>query len=804
MKALHLTALGATLVPVACAQAGQASQPREAKNQERPNIVIFVADDLLSTELSCYGGRNLETPNIDRLAREGVQFSHCFASEAMSVPIRASLYTGLFPAHHGSYQNHRGTFKGTKTVNEYMPEEGYRVGRTGKDHPGPKSVYVFDEIPGFTVGCTDRKAPYTCDGIEEWMSREDERPFLLYVCSINTHAPWTWGDPSEFDADKVIIPENCADGPEMREIMTHYLAEVRALDNEVGDVYKTLEKIGKLDNTIFMFFGEQGPQFPGGKWTLWYPGCHSAFIARYPARIKPGSKCDAIVQYEDILPTCIDIAGGKPRPELDGVSFKDAMFGKTKKVRDYAYGIHNNYPEGDPYPIRSIRDKRYALIWNLTPDVQYVEKHLMRVHPSVTGVWEAWEAAASRDERSKFWQQRFMYRPEFEFYDLEKDPWEEHNLIGEKKYARRIAKMKARLLTWMEEQGDKGVEMDPIFSNIEDRLRVQVNNHKKAVLVKDGWIRDPYIVLGPDNYYYLTGTTPLPGDPRESEDFYNTGLGGTSIVGNQLRIWRSRDLVDWQYIGSDYFNTWEQLPTKKKDNFLLWAPEIKWTGTNWVMVHCPGHHSHLAMTEGSDIRGPWKAVEGDEFLQKHDPSLFQDEDGKWYMSYGYKGFNIARLKDDFSGLDGEPVKVDCSDRTIGHEGTLIKKIGKKYVFFGTAWSTDQGRKGSYNLYYCTSDKIFGPYGPRMFVGRFLGHGTPFQDKKGNWWCTAFYNANVPPVDKAGIQTRNLAEDAQTINQMGTTIVPLDVRILPDGDVYNRATDPDYAVPGPDEVQKFKL
>ena len=246
------TALSVAAVPAAAAGAADRTPAQEP--EQRPNIVVIIADDLLSSELGCYGGQNIDTPNIDRLAREGVQFYHNYASEAMSVPIRASMYTGLYPAHHGSYQNHKNTFPGTKTVNEYMPEVGYRVGRTGKDHPGPKSVYKFDEIPGFTVGCTAKKAPYSTDGIREWMSRSDD-PFLLFVCSINTHAPWTWGDPGEFDPDKIKVPGNCVDSPEMREIMTRYLAELRALDNEVGSVLQTLEDIGKLDNTIVFFLG---------------------------------------------------------------------------------------------------------------------------------------------------------------------------------------------------------------------------------------------------------------------------------------------------------------------------------------------------------------------------------------------------------------------------------------------------------------------------------------------------------------------------------------------------------------------
>lgn len=460
-KILKITALSAAILPagLSCDAKTEAPAPKDTpKEDQRPNIVVVIADDLLTTELSCYGGQNIQTPNIDWIASEGVQFTNNYASVAMSVPIRASMYTGLYPVKHGSYRNHKGSYPGTKTVNEYMPELGYRVGRTGKDHPGPKTVYKFDEIPGFTVGCTNRKAPFSTDGIKEWM-KKDDNPFLLYVCSIHPHAPWTWGDPSEFDPDKFVMPDNCVDSPEMRQLLAKYLAEVRALDNEVGAVREALEEVGELDNTIFIFLGEQGPQFPGGKWTLWYPGCHSALLARYPEKIKPGTTCDALVQYEDLLPTFIDIAGGKPRTELDGVSFKNALFGKTNKGRRYVFGIHNNVPEGRPYPIRSIRDERYALIVNLTPEADYHEKHLMNAQ-SDTGIWQVWEKAAEMNEENAFWKERYVTRPAIEFYDLEKDPWERNNLANDPKYAKRIAKMHAELLNWMAEQGDTGAALD--------------------------------------------------------------------------------------------------------------------------------------------------------------------------------------------------------------------------------------------------------------------------------------------------------------------------------------------------------
>lgn len=454
---IRATALASGLLPLA---AGAAAQDR------RPNIVVIVADDLLSSEISCYGGRNLETTNIDRLAREGLRMTNVYASMSMSVPIRASMYTGLYPARHGSWLNHKDTFLGTKTVCEYMAAEGYRVARTGKNHPVCPDVYRFEEIPGFTVNCVSRTAPYSVDGIREFMLRDDPRPFLLYVCSIHPHAPWTWGDPGEFDPEKLVMPENCIDDPRMREIFTHYLAEVRALDNEVGSVLEVLAECGRLDNTLVLFLGEQGPQLPGGKWTCWYPGVHSSLVARYPPRIRPGSTSEAIVQYEDLLPTFIDIAGGRRHRELDGVSFKKVLFGERLKAREYAYAIHNNCTAGDAYPIRSIRDGRYVLIRNLLHDRPFHKTFMDLDKPAnQKGYWAVWKDAERTDPKARRLVERYIHRPEWEFYDLRNDPWEMENRIDDPAHRARIERMKRNLEKWMRRQSDAGIGMDIPFRN---------------------------------------------------------------------------------------------------------------------------------------------------------------------------------------------------------------------------------------------------------------------------------------------------------------------------------------------------
>ncbi|WP_206082061.1 family 43 glycosylhydrolase [Maribellus sediminis] len=346
-----------------------------------------------------------------------------------------------------------------------------------------------------------------------------------------------------------------------------------------------------------------------------------------------------------------------------------------------------------------------------------------------------------------------------------------------------------------------------------ETIEAGLQAHDKSLFIKDGWIRDPYIVSNDVGEYYLTGTTPLNDDDWKNTDPYNIGLGDLSCVGWKAHIWKSKDLIDWQPVENAFSlkdGIWakthpESFEETDPSKWLLWAPEIHWTGDRWALVHTsPFPHSgaNLSLSNGAEPVGPWENPMGEKIGRRHDPSLFKDDDGSWWLIWG--ATQIAKLKPDFSGFEGEPIKIGPSGDTknMGHEGCLIMKINGKYVLFGTGWSTGLMRRGTYNLYYAVADKITGPYSERKFVGRFLGHGTPFKTKDGNWWCTAFFNANVPPLDPAGIEDDNLIFTAASINQRGTTIVPLDVFTDDEGELIIRAKVSEYATPGPDEAQKF--
>ncbi|QIP17361.1 sulfatase [Spirosoma aureum] len=431
----------------------------------KPNVIIIMADDLDSQQLSCYGGKNLNTTHIDRLAKEGLKFNQIYTSEAMCVPTRASLFTGLYPVRHGSFQNHKPVYDKLKSVGHYLADLGYRVALTGKDHSTkPKSVFPFEIIKGFEPDCVSPTDDYELADVKQYITRNDQ-PYCLFVMSINPHTPWTVGDTTEFDPNKLTLPKNWVDTKVTRNQFVKYLAEVRRLDNQVGDITQLLQETGQDKNTIVVFLGEQGAQFPGAKWNLWDVGQKSSMLIKWPGVVKPATQTDALVQYEDITPTLIDLAGGKPVSGLDGRSFLPVIQGKSKGSRQYAYGIHNNIPEGNPYPIRSIRDTRYKLILNLTPDQAYYNRFMMNPRQKDrNSVWFSWIDQQQADPQAKRITERIEKRPALEFYDTQSDPWELNNLAGDPTYQDRIRQYNQKLQEWMKQQGDAGAAIDSMYT----------------------------------------------------------------------------------------------------------------------------------------------------------------------------------------------------------------------------------------------------------------------------------------------------------------------------------------------------
>ncbi|MEN8724062.1 MAG: sulfatase [Lentimonas sp.] len=441
-----------------------------AEATNRPNFLIVLGDDISATSLGCYGSVNPHTsPNIDKLANEGIRFTNMFVSQAICAPARAELYTGLMPYHNGVIANHGATKKGTLSMVQHLKKLGYRVGLAGKKHIKPKSVYPFENVKGFSAHCNQSEPSIeSWDGVEEFMTRDSEQPFCLVIASIHAHAPWDAGDTSPWELDELELPVNLVDTEKTRAYFREYLAEVRLFDEQVGKAQAMLEKHQLDQNTALIVLDENGAGMPGGKWTTYDWGVRSACVMKWPKHYKAPAHhaINTIAQYCDILPTMIDAAGGDVPGGLDGKSLLPVIFGQKNLHREHGFFLYNSGSEGPQFSSRAVTDGRFKLIWTLTPENQYAVRTIngfdygykdKMEDRHVRKMYQSWLEAAKTVTDAEIMVQRYRNRPEFQLFDLDKDPEEMTNLASKPEYASKVNTMKVLIQEWMQQQEDSGV-----------------------------------------------------------------------------------------------------------------------------------------------------------------------------------------------------------------------------------------------------------------------------------------------------------------------------------------------------------
>ena len=413
----------------------------------RPNVLIVIADDLNKDCVGIYGNKDVKTPNIDHLAREGMRFNLAFTSTAMCAPTRQQMYTGLYPVKSGAYPNHSKVKQGTKSLVHYLKALGYRVGLSGKRHFGPPGSFPFEQL-------SNKVNP---SAIREFVNRDQNQPFCLVVTSDSPHVPWTSGDSSQYNPSKLTVPPYLVDTKEMRLSLTRYYGEITDLDREVGLCMKILKNAQQVKSTAMIFTTEQGAQYPGCKWTCYENGLSVGFIVRWPGVVKPGSVTDAMIHYVDVVPTLIQMAGGSPIDGLDGRSFLGVLQGKTIHHNTVTYGVHTQMNAiGSPptgYAVRSVRVGKWKYIMNLNHKVTY--KNALTKNDK-ENYWSSWLREAKTNPGAARLVERYLNRPPEELYDLSKDPYELNNLVEEKINSKLKNRLRKQLQDWMTSQGDQG------------------------------------------------------------------------------------------------------------------------------------------------------------------------------------------------------------------------------------------------------------------------------------------------------------------------------------------------------------
>ena len=429
--------------------------------EEKPNFLIIMADDCTYNDLPIYGGLNALTPNLDRLARQGLTFNQAFVCSAMCQPCRAELFTGQYPLSNGCAWNHSASRSDVRSLPHYLRPLGYRVGIAGKVHVKPAEAFPFDSLTGFDGNCVRNPTqPHELADVKRFISSEHEQPFCLVVALVEPHIPWVMGDASQYPPKKIKLPPNIADTPVTREHYADYLAEITYMDGQVGELLKALEESGDADNTLVLFTSEQGAQFPGCKWTNWNTGVHTGLIARWPGRVEEGTRTDALVQYADITPTLVSLAGGEASPHFDGRQFTEVLTGDVDRHRDFAYSMHNNLPEGPSYPIRSVTNGEWRYIQNLTPNELYIERHLMGGGRLNNPYWHTWMGVDPKRAAVYEKIKRYMLRPAEQLYHTSQDLHEQVNLADDPQYHDVKEKLRRALENWLVSEQDPGVDVD--------------------------------------------------------------------------------------------------------------------------------------------------------------------------------------------------------------------------------------------------------------------------------------------------------------------------------------------------------
>jgi N-sulfoglucosamine sulfohydrolase len=230
-------------------------------------------------------------------------------------------------------------------------------------------------------------------------------------------------------------------------------------DRDLGLVYDAARKhLGK--DTLFLFTADHGAQFPFSKWNAYDAGIRTPLIAAWLGRIKPGTTSRAMVSWIDLLPTCLEAAGGKPTDELSGRSLLAVLRGEKVEHRDRVFITHSGDGDMNRYPIRAVRTRDWKYIRNLDPDIE----HHTHVDKAADGdgrtYWDSWAEKAKTDPAAAAVVKRYHTRPAEELYDLTADPWEQRNLAADPKHAERLKALRADLDTWMKEQGDEGLKTE--------------------------------------------------------------------------------------------------------------------------------------------------------------------------------------------------------------------------------------------------------------------------------------------------------------------------------------------------------
>ncbi len=493
-----------------------------AAGQAAERNIVFVVTDDQSPTLGCYGDPVAQTPAIDAIAADGVLFRNAYATTASCSASRSVILSGLHNHRNGQYghEHHYHKFAsfadvGRVSLPNVLEAAGYRTLHIGKYHVAPESAYHFQNY----IRHGGRNSVAMAEQTRAFLNADDERPFFLYFAPTDPHRsadvdeassldlpPNLFGNRPQrgsfpgvdelfYDPATVPVPAFLPDTPETRAELAQYYQAVSRVDQGVARLIEILKASGQFDKTLFVFTSDHGMAFPGGKTTVYEAGLRVPLVVRNPYEAERGFATDALVSHVDITPTLLDFAGawdadaggprvfgnvgdqpvpaaneswkplenrngGKPFEIHHGRSWLRCLSSPDMAHADTIIGSHTFHEIQMYYPMRSLRDDSYKIIWNIASGIPF---------PFASDLWAAstWQSQYRQGLRTPFGTKtvgQYLYRPAFELYDLRSDPHESRNLATDPAHRVTLEQYQMLLKQSQQQLGDPWVlEWDRII-----------------------------------------------------------------------------------------------------------------------------------------------------------------------------------------------------------------------------------------------------------------------------------------------------------------------------------------------------
>ncbi|MCC7014351.1 MAG: sulfatase [Planctomycetes bacterium] len=411
---------------------------------------MLLADDMGGRDLGCYGQRDVSTPVLDALAASGALFERAYTAVGVCQPSRSSVYTGLYPTRHGALG-----FGPIRTDVATWPEllnaRGVATAMIGKLDVDPLEKFPFETLVKANEMSSRRDAAVWDGHLREFLNRAGQRPFAAVLALVDPHRPFDEDDaPRVTDPARIAVPPSLWDTPGTRRELARYYDCIARLDATVGRLLATLRDFGHGDDTLVVFTADNGPSFPFAKSTLYEAGVRMPLVVSGPGVVRGPRR--ELVGLVDLLPTALELFGA-PAVPCDGGSLLPLLHGESITPRSSIVTMQTDNNREQSRPARALHGERFKYIRNFGPDMATVSNVVGH-----TETWESGKELARVDAATAGRMRSYLYRPQEELYDLERDPLELVELSGNDEFASVRERMRDELRAWM------GSHQDPLLA----------------------------------------------------------------------------------------------------------------------------------------------------------------------------------------------------------------------------------------------------------------------------------------------------------------------------------------------------